>query len=100
MTTLAARRPDLEDPAGFVPRAGRHSSATEAFLAAGTSKFVVLPLVEPASAVAWTDHLAEAADVLLPLQTRPAPVERSARGPRLVEGGQPATDVLADVGTW
>ena len=44
-------------------------ATVEAFLDAGTSKFVVLPLVEPASAVAWTDHLAEAAEVLLPLQT-------------------------------
>ena len=35
---------------------------------AGTSKFVVVPVVEPADAAAWEDHLAQAAEVLLPLQ--------------------------------
>ena len=70
MATLAARRPDLADPAELVPQGWEALVATvEAFVAAGTSKFVVLPLVEPASAVAWTDHLAEAAEVLLPLQS-------------------------------
>ena len=44
MTTLAARRPDLEDPAELVPRGWAALVATvEAFVAAGTSKFVVLP---------------------------------------------------------
>ena len=57
-------------PAELVPRGWDALVATvEAFVAAGTSKFVVLPLVEPASTVAWTDHLAEAAEVLLPLQS-------------------------------
>ena len=69
MATLAARRPDLQDPEELVPQGWEALVATvEAFVAAGTSKFVVLPLVEPASAAAWTDHLAEAAEVLLPLQ--------------------------------
>ena len=53
MATLAARRPDLADPAELVPQGWEALVATvEAFVAAGTSKFVVLPLVEPASAVA------------------------------------------------
>jgi probable F420-dependent oxidoreductase len=70
VATLAARRPDLEDPAELVPQGwSALVDVVEAFIAAGTSKFVVLPIVEPASAVAWTDHLAEAAEVLLPLQT-------------------------------
>ena len=70
MATLAARRPDLEDPAELVPRAGTASSprsrpSSPPARASSSS----CPIVEPASAVAWTDHLAEAADVLLPLQT-------------------------------
>ena len=55
-----ARAPGLGGAAS--PRRG-------ASLPPARRKFVVLPLVEPASAVAWTDHLAEAAEVLLPLQT-------------------------------
>jgi hypothetical protein len=35
----------------------------------GTSKLVVLPLVEPGGAEGWVDHLTEAADVLRPLET-------------------------------
>ena len=67
---LSARRPDLADPSELVPKGWDALVATvEAFVAAGTSKFVVLPVIEPASTTAWTDHLAEAAEVLLPLQT-------------------------------
>ena len=39
------------------------------FVDVGFSKFVVLPLVEPATSEAWVTHLEEAAPVLLPLQT-------------------------------
>jgi hypothetical protein len=38
------------------------------FINAGMSKFVVLPIVEPKTAHEWVDHLAVAADQLLPLQ--------------------------------
>src|SRR5262245_45826152 len=66
---LAARRPDLDDPSELVPKGWDALVATvDAFVAAGTSKFVVLPVIEPGSTTAWTDHLAEAAEVLLPLQ--------------------------------
>jgi hypothetical protein len=36
----------------------------EAFIDAGASKFVVIPLAEPAD---WTDELGTVADALLPL---------------------------------
>jgi alkanesulfonate monooxygenase SsuD/methylene tetrahydromethanopterin reductase-like flavin-dependent oxidoreductase (luciferase family) len=70
LRTLAARRPDLADPAALVPRGWDALRRTIGdFVAAGTSKFVVLPIVEPPGAEAWEAHLAEAADALLPLQT-------------------------------
>jgi probable F420-dependent oxidoreductase len=63
---LRARRPDI-DPRDMIPVG---LDATRAriseFIAQGFSKFVVLPLSEPAS---FTDHLADAADELLPMQT-------------------------------
>ena len=66
---LAARRPDVavDDIVAvgwehLVDLIGR-------FVAVGSSKFVVIPLGEPGSPQAWTDHLGEAARVLLPLQT-------------------------------
>lgn len=67
---LRARRPDLDDPLRLVPRGWDGLTRTiEQFVDVGFSKFVVLPIVEPESAAAWTDHLAEAADHLLGLQT-------------------------------
>jgi probable F420-dependent oxidoreductase len=67
---LAARRPDLADPASLVPRGWSELADTIArFVEVGFSKFVVLPIVEPASAGAWVDHLEAAAERLLPLQT-------------------------------
>ena len=67
---LKARRPDLEDVGQLVPQGWQELQDTiERFVAVGFSKFVVLPLVEPGSSGAWEDHLAEAADHLLPLQT-------------------------------
>jgi len=67
---LAARRPDLADPASLVPRGWSELADTIArFVEVGFSKFVVLPIVEPASAGAWIDHLEAAAERLLPLQT-------------------------------
>jgi probable F420-dependent oxidoreductase len=67
---LAARRPDLDDVTRLVPQGwDRLCALIEEFVAVGTSKFVVLPLGEPDTAAAWCDHLADAATVLLPLQT-------------------------------
>ena len=39
------------------------------FVDVGTTKFVVLPIAEPADGDAWDAHLADAADALLPLET-------------------------------
>ncbi len=63
---LAKRRPDV-DPQRFVP-VGLEAVAERirAFTEVGFSKFVVVPLVEPTG---FTEHLAEAAAALLPLQT-------------------------------
>jgi probable F420-dependent oxidoreductase len=70
MAGLAARRPDLDDPTVLVPQGWDALLATvDAFAAVGTSKFVVVPIVEPAGAEAWVEHLTEAAEVLLPRQT-------------------------------
>ena len=69
LTVLAKRRPDLTDPSELVP--GSWDDLTDLirrFVDVGTSKFVVLPLAEPDGADAWVEHLAEAAEVLLPLE--------------------------------
>jgi len=61
---LAARRPDLADPAVLVPHGlDGLQHAIEQFIAVGTSKFVILPLVEPSTPDAWIRHL----EVLHPL---------------------------------
>lgn len=67
---LAARRPDLDDPSVLIPDGwdGLVARINE-FIAVGASKFVILPLVEPRDPAAWIDHLEEAADVVIPLQT-------------------------------
>lgn len=68
MAVLARRRPDLDDPSVLVPTGWKALRLTlEAFCDEGFSKFVVLPVSEPAGD-AWDDHLAEAAAELLPLQ--------------------------------
>lgn len=70
ITGYKARRPDVEDPTELVPRGwAALAERIDEFVAVGFSKFVVLPIVEPESAGAWEDHLAEAAEHLLPLQT-------------------------------
>lgn len=67
---LAKRRPDLDDPSELVPTSWEGLTALiKRFVDVGTSKFVVLPLVEPNGPEGWVEHLAEAADVLLPLET-------------------------------
>lgn len=69
-SALASRRPDLEDPAVLVPRGlDALARAIEDFVAVGSSKFVVVPLDEPADAESWIAHLSEAADALLGLET-------------------------------
>ncbi len=63
---LAARRPDLDDPRQVV--AVGHDGlrdAIERFIAAGTSKFVAIPLSEPAD---WDAELAALAGAVLDLQ--------------------------------
>lgn len=67
---LARRRPDLADPSALVPRGWEALMATiDRFVAIGTTKFVILPLVEPASPDAWVEHLEQAAPVILARQT-------------------------------
>jgi probable F420-dependent oxidoreductase len=65
VAALAARRPGV-DPAALVPsgHAGLRESV-ERFIASGVSKFVLVPVTEPAS---WEDELSALADALLPLQ--------------------------------
>ena len=66
---LAKRRPDLADPREIVPTDWAElTTLIERFVEVGTSKFVVLPVREPGDADAWVNHLAEAAEVLLPLE--------------------------------
>ncbi len=63
---IAKRRPDV-DPARVVASGlGSLRTMIEQHLEAGGSKFVVIPLEEPAD---WDDHLAEVAEQLLPLQS-------------------------------
>jgi probable F420-dependent oxidoreductase len=67
---LKARRPDLDDVSRLLPTGWSElTAAIDHFIDVGFSKFVVVPLSEPASPQAWEDHLQEAASRLLPLQT-------------------------------
>lgn len=67
---LRSRRPDLDDVGQLVPRSWTAlQDLIGRFTAVGFSKFVVLPIVEPGSSSAWEDHLTEAAEHLLHLQT-------------------------------
>lgn len=62
---LAARRPDLDDPGVLVPVGWDALIDTiDRFVAVGTSKFVVLPMIEPEGADAWVHHLTDAAEVV------------------------------------
>jgi probable F420-dependent oxidoreductase len=71
LALLAKRRPDLADASELVPTSWDGLAALiRRFIDVGTSKFVVLPLVEPDGADAWVEHLTEAAEVLRPLETR------------------------------
>lgn len=67
---LAARRPDLADPRVLVPNGwDALIDLVDRFVAVGTTKFVILPLVEPSSPEAWVEHLEQAAPVVLARQT-------------------------------
>ena len=65
VAAVAARRPGV-DPARIVP-AGLDAARAlvEAFVAAGASKFVLVPVVEPEG---WDTHLAEVAAAVRPLE--------------------------------
>ena len=67
---LAKRRPDLADPTVLVPQSWDALMDTiDRFVAIGTTKFVILPVVEPDGPRAWVEHLQEAAPVVLARQT-------------------------------
>ena len=67
---LAKRRPDLEDPAVLVPQGWEALMRTiDQFVEVGTTKFVILPIVEPPTPDAWVEHLEEAAPIVLARQT-------------------------------
>lgn len=66
---LAKRRPDLDDITQLVPDSWESLQAMiSRFVDVGTTKFVVLPLDEPADASSWVTHLEEAAEALKPLE--------------------------------
>lgn len=68
-TVLAKRRPDLSDVSEIVPTTWEHLQATiQRFVDVGTTKFVVVPTIEPGDVAAWNAHLDEAAEALLPLE--------------------------------
>ena len=67
---VAKRRPDLPDPSVLIPTGWDALIDTiDRFVAVGTSKFVVLPIVEPSSPQDWVRHLEEAAPIVLARQT-------------------------------
>lgn len=67
---LAKRRPDLTDPTQLIPTGWDALLAMiDRFVAVGTTKFVILPIVEPDGPEAWIAHLETAAPVVLPRQT-------------------------------
>ena len=67
---LAKRRPDLADPTVLVPQGWDALMETiDRFVAVGTTKFVILPIVEPATPHDWIDHLEQAAPIVLARQT-------------------------------
>ena len=69
-TLLAKRRPDLDSIDEIVPTSWEVlQELIGRFVEVDTTKFVVVPTIEPGDAGAWTAHLAEAADALKPLET-------------------------------
>jgi probable F420-dependent oxidoreductase len=69
LDSLRTRRPDLDDVSVLVPNSWENLAQTiEQFVEVGASKFVVVPLSEPSSVTEWNEHLAHAAESLMPLQ--------------------------------
>ncbi len=67
---LAQRRPDLADPSVLIPNGWDALTDTiDRFVAVGTTKFVVLPIVEPASPDEWVAHLEALAPIVASRQT-------------------------------
>lgn len=67
---LAKRRPDLDDPSVLIPAGWDALMATiDRFVAVGTSKFVILPIVEPSGPAEWVQHLEAAAPIVSARQT-------------------------------
>ena len=64
VAALRKRRPDAE-PTDIVPTKAALRAHVEAFVDVGFSKFVLVPVAEPAS---WDDELAAVADAVLSLQ--------------------------------
>lgn len=70
LAAMAARRPDLADPSVLLPRGWDELIDTiDRFVAVGTSKFVILPVSEPADTDAWVRHLEQAAPIVSARQT-------------------------------
>lgn len=63
---IARRRPDVDPAEVVAPDLASLPAHLERFVEVGASKFVVVPFGEPAD---WSEHLAEIADVVLPIQT-------------------------------
>jgi probable F420-dependent oxidoreductase len=69
LAALHKRRPDVADASELVAVGWPALQATiSSFVDVGFSKFVVVPVDEPALIDDWTAHLAEGAQALLPLQ--------------------------------
>ncbi len=67
---LAKRRPDLADPSVLVPQGwDALIDSIDQFVKVGISKFVILPIVEPAGPDGWVEHLETAAPIVLARQT-------------------------------
>jgi probable F420-dependent oxidoreductase len=68
LAQLARRRPDI-DPAELVPRSWDElRRLIGRFIEVGTTKFVVLPVIEPQTTDEWSSHLETAAAELLGLE--------------------------------
>jgi probable F420-dependent oxidoreductase len=71
LANLSRRRPDLDDPRALVPIGWDELGSTICrFVDVGTSKFVIVGIAEPPTVDAWLAHLREAADAVLPLETK------------------------------
>jgi probable F420-dependent oxidoreductase len=66
LAQLARRRPNLDDPSSLVA-VGWDGLVDQVkrFVDVGTTKFVVVPVVEPTDTAAWDTHLGDAPDALL-----------------------------------